>query len=320
MATPIGTNQLNSLSRRHIIPQIVDNIYGGNLMFFRLNAMNKKRLQGGTQIEVPLNYSRFTAGGFYQGFDLLDVSPQDTVKNGAWDWKQAYVPVSIDDLTLLKADSPIAVVNFLTFYFENAQTELAAILGAAVWNDGAVTNTKAIDGLQGAIDDGGVATTYGGILRSSNTWWNCQDDSTTATLTATSMRSSVSAASTGGRTTTVIVGTAANYNRYWKICQDNQVFFTDTAGGRDEQLASAGFRNLLFDSIPFCVDVNVPANHIFYINEDYLYLYVNENRDFAMKEFREPINQDAMTALIKWAGNIIVTNCARQAKQSVLTA
>lgn len=319
MATPVGTNTLNSLSRRYIIPQVVDNIYGGNLMFFRLNAMNKKRLQGGTQIEVPLNYSRFTAGGWYTGFDMLDVSPQDTVKNGAWDWKQAYVPVTIDDLTLIKSDSPIAVVNMLTFLFENAQTELATILGAGVWND-ATSNTKAIEGLKGAVDDGTVAATYGGLLRSSNTWFNSQVDSATATLTATSMRTSISNATAGGRTTTVIVGTAANYNRYWKICNDKQTLFTDTAGGKDEQLAQNGFRNLLFDGIPFCVDTNVPANHIFYLNEDYLYLYVNTNRDFAFKEFREPTNQDAMTSLVKWAGNIITTNCARQAKQTVLTA
>ena len=87
MATPIGTNEINSISRRYIYPTLVDNVYRSNLMFFRLNARNKKMLQGGYQIEIPLVYTRFAAGGFYQGFDMLDISPSDTVKNAAFDWK-----------------------------------------------------------------------------------------------------------------------------------------------------------------------------------------------------------------------------------------
>ena len=80
MATPIGTNEINSISRRYIYPTLVDNVYRSNLMFFRLNSRNKKVLQGGLQIEVPLVYTRFAAGGWYSGFDLLDVSPSDTVR------------------------------------------------------------------------------------------------------------------------------------------------------------------------------------------------------------------------------------------------
>ena len=109
MATPIGTNEVNSISRRYIYPTLVDNVYRSNLMFFRLNARNKKILQGGYQIEVPLVYAKFAAGGWYQGFDVLDVSPSDTVKNAAFDWKQAYTPVSVDGLTLIRTDSPEAI-------------------------------------------------------------------------------------------------------------------------------------------------------------------------------------------------------------------
>jgi len=39
-----------------------------------------------------------------------------------------------------------------------------------------------------------------------------------------------------------------------------------------------------------------------------------------MKEFREPVNQDAMTSLILWAGNVVLSNCARQAKMTSVVA
>src|SRR5215472_3182509 len=119
-------------------------------MFFRLNARNRKVLQGGLQIEIPLVYSKFAAGGFYQGFDELDITPSDTVKNAAFDWKQAYSPVTVDGLTLIRVDSPEAVVNFLGFQFEQAQTDLADILGTGLWTT-TVANNKAIDGIPAAV-------------------------------------------------------------------------------------------------------------------------------------------------------------------------
>lgn len=317
MATPIGTNVINSVSRRYIIPQLADNIYTSNVMFFRLNAMNKKMLQGGLQIEVPLVYTRFAAGGWYQGYDQLDVVPSDTVKNAAFDWKQSYVPVVVDGLTLIRADSPEAIVNFLSFYFENAQTELAAILGAGVWSD-VVSDSKKIDGLTGAADDGTVAATYGGLLRSSNTWWKSTVD-TTAALTLAAMQTVFGTVTIGGRHPTILAGTQANYNRFWVLESASQAFPVQP-GGHDEQLAQAGFSNLLFNGVPFVVDSNIPANHIFFLNEDYIHLFVNNKADFSMREFREPVNQDAMAALILWAGNVVLSACAPHAKMTSVTS
>lgn len=312
MATPIGTNEINSISRRYIYPQLVDNIYRSNLMFFRLNARNKKILQGGLQIEVPLVYTRFAAGGWYTGFDLLDVSPSDTVKNAAFDWKQAYVPVSVDGLTLIRADSPEAVVNFLSFYFENAQTELAEILGTGVWSD-VVSNNKVVDGLRGAVDDGTVAATYGGLVRASNTFWRSNVTTITPPLGLTAMQTMFGSCTEGGRHPTIIVTTQSVWNLYWALSTGGQSFPTQP-GGHDEQLAQNGFTNLLFNGVPVCVDSHVPTSQMYFLNEDYIYLYVNPRADFNMKEFREPVNQDAMTSLILWAGNVVLTNCARQGK------
>ncbi len=317
MATAIGTNQLTSLSRNYVLPQVVDQIYRSNVMFFRLNALNKKIVQGGTQIEVPLNYTRRAAGGFYTGYQALDTSPSDTVKNGVWDWKQAETNVTVDGLTLIRADSPEAVVNFLDYEFRSARTDLAEILGTGVWSDG--SNTLFIDGLKGAVDDTTVLTTYAGINRSTNTWWKSQVDTSTTTLTLSSMQTMFGNCTEGGRHPTLLVATQANYNRYWVLGQTVQTFPVGP-GAIDEQLMQAGFSNLIFNGVPLAVDSHTPANHIFFLNEEYIDLFVNPRADFNMKEFREPVNQDAMVSLILWAGNIAVSNCARQGKMTALTA
>lgn len=292
------------------MPQLTDNTYRSNLMFFRLNSRNKKILQGGTQIEVPLVFTQFTNGGYYQGFDTLDVAPNDTVKNAAFDWKQAYVPVSVDGLTLIKTDSPEAVVNFLSFYFENAQTQLAEVLGTGVWSD-VVTNNKSVDGLQGAVDDGTVAGTYGGLSRTTNTWWKSTRTSITPPLALATMQTLFGTLTEGGRHPTLLVSGQAVWNLYWNLSTAGQAFPVQP-GGHDEQLAQNGFTNLVFNNVPYAVDSHCPASRLYMLNEDYIYLFVNPQRDFAMKDFREPINQDAMTSLILWAGNLVLSNCARQ--------
>src|SRR5271163_3512699 len=98
-ATPIGTNMVTALSRRYIEPDITDNVYNSNALFYRLNASNRKSVQGGTQIEVPLMYSAMNAHGFYQGYELLNTAPSDTIQNAAFNWKQCYCVVSVDGLT-----------------------------------------------------------------------------------------------------------------------------------------------------------------------------------------------------------------------------
>jgi hypothetical protein len=301
---------------------VTDNIYPSNALLFRLLAMNKKVLQGGLQIEVPVMWTQMAAGGPYQGFDTLDTTPSDTVMNAAFDWKQYDVPVSIDGLSLIRADSPEAVANALSILFGQAQMQMAEFLGQGIWSD-AKTNLKAIDGVAGAIDDGTNTVTYGGLSRTTFPFWKAQPTLTTAVFATTGindMMTQFGNATSGGRHPTIIFTTQAVYNAIWKASTPGQSFPVQPEG-HDEQLAQNGFTNLLFNGVPTLVDSHVPSGGgigtIFYICEDYFYLYVNHRADFDMREFREPINQDVMVAFLLWAGNLVCMNPSRQAKQIV---
>lgn len=326
MATPIGTDVVTSIVRRYILPDVVDNIYNSNVVFFRLNAANKKIVRGGTQIEVPLMYQRFAAGGSYSGFELLNVTPSDTVKNGAWDWKQYHVPVSVDGLTLIKTDSPEAVADFVRLYTAQAEMEMAELLGAGIFSDGSVA--KDIDGLEGAVDDSAVLATYGGLARGSNSWWNAQVDKTTTPLTLSLMQTMFGNCTKGGRHPTIIVTTQTNYNRLWVLNQGD-VQINVGIGGTDEILANAGFTNQLFNGVPVVVDSHVPTDgpagggsghHMYFLNEDYIWLAVSPRADFYVQDFQTPINQNAYTSQMFWAGNLVLNNCNVQGKLCALTS
>lgn len=325
MATPIGTNTVTAIARRFIVPNIVDNVYNSNPIFFRMNQANKRIIRGGTQIEVPLMYARFANGGPYSGYDLLNSAPSDTTKNGAWDWRQHGVLVTIDGLTLIKTDSPEAIANIISMLFEQAQMEMAENLGVGLWSSGAVTNAKEIDGFHAAIDDSSIATTYGGLSRTTNTWWKSQVDSTTATLTLSSLNSMFGNASQGGRHPTIIASRQEQYNRFWNLNVVNQDFPSQPTG-HDEQLAQAGFTNQIFNGVPWIVDShvfngpNASNSSIVFLNEDYIWWAISPRADFYLEDFQTPTNQDAMVAKLLWAGNLIVTNVQRQGKMTNVSA
>lgn len=324
MATPIGTGVVTAIARRFIMPNIIDAAYNSNLFFFRLIKGSKKIVQGGTQIEVPFIYKRLANGGPYQGYDVLDISPNDTVKNGAWDWKQAYTPVTVDGLTLIKTDSPQAIANIVKLGFAQAEMEMADNLGTGVMSDG-TTNPKEIDGLKGAVDAGTVTTTYAGLTRSSNTWLNSQVDSTTATLTTSALQSHFMNVKSGGRAPTVIVSRVEQYNRYYNLGMVNQLFNMGP-GGANEVLLQAGFTNVLFNNVPWVEDshtfdgANTSNSAILMLNEDFFYYVVSPRADMYLTDFQQPTDQDVMSAMIKWAGNLIIQNPARQGKMTAVTA
>jgi hypothetical protein len=315
MAAPIGVDTVTSISRSYIVPEIVDNVYRSNPLIYRIRA-SQRMIPGGTHIELPLMYARFAAGGPYSGLDVLNIVPSDTVRNARWDWKQHYVPVVIDGLTLLKSDSPQAIANQIRMLFQQAEEEMAENLAAGLYSDG-TSNPKDITGLQLAVSG---ASSYAQLLRSTYTFWSSQVDSTSTILSLAALQSLMGSATEGGHSPTLIVSQQANYNRYWNLAINAQMQQIG-AGGQDDQLAALGFRNLLFNGIPWVVDSHVNNNSTIYmLNEDYIFLGTSSRADMYLEDFQTPINQDALVAKLLWAGELIVQNCARQAKFTAITS
>lgn len=319
--TPIGTDVVTALSRRYILPEIADNVYNSNPFFFRANASLRKEVQGGFQIEVPLMYQNMTSYGWYSGFDQLNTAPSDTVQNAAFMWKQAYVNVSVDGLTMIRVSSPEAVANFISSQFAQAQMQMADLLGAGLWSD-AVTNQKAIDGLLGAIDGGSVTPSYGGLSRSTYGFWNSQVDDSTTSQTLTALQALFGSCTYGGQHPTIIASTQHQYNNYWAL---NTSFtqYPKQPVGSDEQLAQAGFTNLLFNNVPWIVDSHIPTTgsdgNLFFINENFLKFIVASSVDFYLEDFQTPVDQDAMVSKLLWAGDLVLQNCQVQGKFTALT-
>lgn len=315
MPSAIGTSTVSSLSRQTIMPEIVDATYDSNILFYRLVRANKKVVQGGTHIEVPIQYARPNNAQAYSGFDPLNSAPFDVVKNARFDWKQYGALVTIDGLTMIKTDTPEAIANFVKTQFELTKTDFCHVLGTDLYAGNAADPDR-LTGLAQAVAASG---TYGEISHT-NTYWQSKMDSSTALagLSFDLLQTMFSNLTIGREAPTLMIGRRAVYNKLWSLIYGTagaNVSITVPAGGADEILASGGFTNILFNNVPVVVDSQVDAStgtpsngKLYMLNENWFELAVSPRADMALEDFVTPHDQDAMTAKILWAGELICKN------------
>lgn len=317
----IGTNTITAIARHFILPQITDQIYQSNILLKRIMQGNKRMVQGGTHIEVPLMYGRWSNGGAYTGMDQFNPLPQDTIKNATFNWKQHQVSWAVDGLTLIRADSPDAIANFLTLQSQQAYMEIAENLANGLLANDGLSNPKDIDGLPGLVGAGSSIgnQNYGGLDRTTNTYWDSSVTGITSTQTMSmvNLMAGFTGATRGGQHPTLIISGQDQWNRYWALnaATPNQINYPRQPQGHDALNASGGFTNLLFNNVPWVVDSHVTANivsaafsRVYMLNENFFHWIVSPRVDFYLKPFQEPHDMDAMVSSILWGGNFVCTN------------
>lgn len=327
MATPVGANDVTAVVNRFLMGELTDTVYPGNALTFRWNRAKKIIVDGGYQIEAPLMYAKMPAGGWFNGYQTLNIAPSDTVKNLAFDWRFAYVPVVIDYTTLVKVNTPRALYNVVAQKWQQAEMHLSDLIGTGIWGDG-VTVPDSPDGLRVIVDDGTVNATYGGNARSgfsANNALNATIDAATATLTLNALEDLFLNATEGGRHPTLICSRREQYGRFVKLLFNTLNIYRQDSG-MDQGMADAGYLNAGFNGVPWVIDPhcfdgpNASNSAIVMLNEDYIDLVVSDQGDFYMEPFQTAIDQAAMVGKLFWAGNVVCKAPLRQAKMTNVAA
>lgn len=319
--TPIGVDTITSISRRIIREEATDVYYKGSPFTWRLFAKNRVVRRGGFQIESRFVYKPWATGGFFYGPEVLNVEPSDTEISGAWSWKEAYTNVTLDQRSLIRADSEYAVANYVVEQCELAKMDLRDKIAYGIWSDG--TNYKVIDGMYEIVDNGTISPSYAGLSRTTYPFLKCQIDTTTTTLGLNSMNSLWDLATIGARAPTITLSTRANLTRYENLLQA-QVQYVQPTAVVDQTFISGGFSGGWYRNQPWIVDEHIlttgTEGNLFFINEPYFELIINQNGDFEVGDFQQPTNQMVITSLTYVALNLINTNPQLNAKFTALTA
>lgn len=315
MVTPTGIDTITSISRRILREEATDVYYLGSPMTWRLWKQNKVVRRGGLHIESRVVYAPWSTGGSFYGPEVLNVEPSDNQISLAWDWKEYYTNVTLDQRSLIRADSEYAVANYVIEQCELAKMDLRDKMAYGIWSDG--SNYTAFDGLYEIVDDGSYTTTYGGLSRASYPFLNAQVDDSTSTLSLAAMNSLWDLSTKGARAPKLTCSTRANLTRFENLIQTQVQYYTPTVSV-DQTFASGGFSGGWYRNQPWIVDEHISPTGsegtLFFFNDDYFELTINQNGDFDVHDFQQPTNQFVITSLVYVAGNLICTNPQLQAK------
>src|SRR6266478_1033457 len=168
---PLGSQftEYQSITRRAFIPTLYVQIWNSSPTIAGL-MQNAKTASGGiSSITVPVQGQALTIpqwvgfdGGFSQPPNIQGIQPAE------FNLKGLITPLPYYGMeAAIQADH--AVVPRIEAVFNDATNSTVDVLSQALFVN--VTNTQQMIGVNGAIDDGTNAATYGNINRSASTFW-----------------------------------------------------------------------------------------------------------------------------------------------------
>ena len=290
---------------------MADNVTNNNALLRHIDSNGNKSPATGRTIVQELEYATNSTTKWYSGYEVLDTSTSNVFTAAEFNYKQLAGNVVISGLEQVENSGPEQIFNLLKSRIRNLEKSLKNTMATALYADGTGTDSKELGGLQ-LIVPGTVGNTVGGINSTTYSFGQNQvyDFSTEgATASATTIQTAMNtlwlACIRGADRPDVIVGDTNYFGFYWSSLQSNQRFTSDES-------ASAGFMNLMFMDSPVYYDDQCPSNKMYMLNTDYLFLRYAEGREFVPLGEKASVNQDALVMPVAWAGNMAVSNRARQ--------
>lgn len=312
MASPNLTEIVTTTLRKRN-KKLADNVTNNNaLLAFIKRRGNVKTVDGGRTIVEELAYAENATFQYYTGYETFDISPSDVFSAAEYNWKQAAVSVVCSGLEVdVQNTGTERVIPLLESRITNAMDTMANKLSEGVYSDGTGSGGKQITGLQALVADDPATGVVGGIDRDDFAFWRNYTSGDATVTTAAQMRTEMQAAwlntKRGNEKPDIIVADENFYTFFWDS-------LTDIQRVSSSQEAVAGFESIKFVTadVLYDGDSGIPTNHMYFLNTKYLYWRPHSRRNVVPLETRNSINQDAMVVPVVFAGNLTMSNAARQ--------
>lgn len=318
MATPNPNfDAIASTTLHNYRKKFADNISNGNELFRYMKMKGKVMLDGGDKIVEELMYGAAN-GGSYSGTDTFNITIPEGLSAAEFNWKQYYAAVPITGEEEIKNSGKSQLQKLLTARTKQAEIKLSNELGTDIYGDGQGNLGKDMLGLGAICDIDPTTGTLGGINRATagNEFWRNYTNTAVgsfATNGLAAISTAIRALTRGSDRPTVMVTGSTVYG-----------YAQNTASGRAQfnnpALADMNFQALKVEGIDFMYDPQCPADRIYLLNLDYLKLNIHTARNFILKPFVEPADQDYKVAKYLVALQMSVSNCQLQGVLSGITA
>jgi hypothetical protein len=310
---PNYTNLISSTLDKFMKDKITSSVIGNNALLKALQ--NKGKIiheNGGKTFVENIAYSSNSTVQWQDPTDLLDTTPQEEFTTAVFSQKFISGTDQISEKELLVNAGESRIFNLLEGKRQVLLDSLKNQLGSALFGDGTGSGGKTIGGLQLLIADDPTTGAVGGIDRatSGNTFWRNQvyDFSTSAggNASATNIQAGMNSlylacqVQEGSFPDLILADT--NYFSFFENSLQQIQRITNTGEGK------LGFEQLAYKSSAVVYDPNCPANHMYFINTDYVKFQHLNNPLFAKGETQRPVNQLYYITPIYLYGNLTISS------------
>jgi hypothetical protein len=298
--------------------KFADNLSQSFLLMYWLTTQGRKLTEdGGESIVVQLMYGKNSTVKSYDGYELLDTTPQEGLTSAKFPWKQVSGSISISRKEERQNSGEQRIINLLESKVKQAEISMSDEMNRMMFADGLGNGSKDLFGLDLIVESGlgGAWGSLGGIDRSDaqNAWWRPQyiDGGGVAWTTSPQglpqLRRLYNFASRGNEHPDIGITTQLTHELIESDLVQNQRFV-------DSRVANSNFEMLKFKGAIIGYDEMCPAATFFWLNSDYLAFVVDKMTDLITTDFVRPEDQDAKTAQILLMANMVASNCARQGR------
>jgi|GEM_PF-587308 len=179
---------------RRMSATLEDNITRGNkLITYLRKSGNEKKQRGGERIQVALMYGLNSGADVYQGYGIIQTTPQDGITSAFYEWAQMAVPITISGLEEEQNSGDAAKLNLLKSKTTQSEAAGMQILNRSICTgrlqSGASGNRNRFVPIIGNLDsaasgplplaafvdaDPTRSVTFGSINAGTETWWRNQ--------------------------------------------------------------------------------------------------------------------------------------------------
>lgn len=318
MASP-NLNEIVTTTLRNRSGSLADNMLKNNALLAELKKRgNIKPVSGGRTIVQELEYAENGTYQRYAGYELLNISPSDVFTAAEFDWKQAAVAVTWNGLEIdVQNTGAEQVIDLLESRIANAEKTMMNKLSSDLYSDGTADSGKQVGGLQLLVADTPTSGVVGGIDRSVWSFWRNQSFSGVtnggAAVSAANIQSYMNqlwlATKRQNDVVNLILADNTYFNFYWSSLQAIQRITAASTGQAGYDMLKYMGANVIADG---GIGGALPANHMYFLNTDYLKYRPSSKRNMIPLETVNSINQDAAVKFLVWAGNLTISNASLQ--------
>lgn len=308
------TTLLTTTMENRDIKDIQDAVFNDLVLIKHLVDKNAVRRAGGASIVVPIRSAKNTTAGSYNGFDPIDVTPQDELVAAQYKWKQYADSISVSGREeRIQNAGQYAVLDLVQSKIKGAEESLRDKINTDLFASSQATN--AIQTLVTGID---ATTSVGDINSTTYSFWQ-----STSTASGSFAAQGLSDMRTLWSTlevkmpqapTDLILTTTTVYNYYEAALQAQQRY------APADKTGNASFDALQFRSAPVKYDAASNSAVIYFLNSKCMELVIHSGTDFIMRDWVPSINQDAKTALFMVGLELVIKNRRKLGKLTSVTA